>query len=329
MRAYDLRDRLARRPNALCGGNPMQSRVVCVRAQCNLLGIPHEVVMKPLDNTRMLTLAINLPGPLAAARLRQLGAAVTKVEPPEGDPLAHARPDWYRRLHEGQEVVRLNLKDAEDRTRLETWLGRADLLLTSNRPAALGRLGLAWAELHTRYPQLCQVAIVGYPAPREDLPGHDLTYQARAGLLTPPHLPRACVADLAGAQEVVGAALALLLARERGQGGQHVSVSLAEAAEWFAEPLRQGLTAPGGVLGGGLPGYQLYRAQEGWVALAALEAHFQRRLVGELGLACGSPEEFQRVFLTRTAREWELWGGQHDVPIVAVGAVPPAQEGSR
>jgi len=277
-----------------------------------------EILMKPLENTRVLTLAVNLPGPLAAARLCQLGAAVVKVEPPAGDALAQASPDWYRELHEGQEIVRLNLKDAEDRARLDTYLSRADLLLTATRPAALRRLGLAWVELHARYPRLCQVALVGYPAPLEDLAGHDLTYQARAGLLTPPHLPRACVADLAGAQEAVAAALALLLARERGQGGQHASVSLARAAEGFAEPWRRGLTAAGGVLGGGLPGYQLYRAREGWVALAALEPHFQQKLVADLHLTCASREEFQRVFLTRTAQEWEQWGAQHDVPIAAV-----------
>jgi crotonobetainyl-CoA:carnitine CoA-transferase CaiB-like acyl-CoA transferase len=285
--------------------------------------------MKPLENTRVLTLAVNLPGPLAAARLRQLGAAVVKVEPPAGDALAQASPDWYRELHEGVEIIRLNLKDAGDRARLDTWLSQADLLLTATRPAALKRLGLAWAELHARYPRLCQVALVGYAAPSEDLPGHDLTYQARAGLVMPPHLPRACIADLAGAQEGVAAALTLLLARERGQGSQYASVSLARAAEGFAEPWSRGLTAASGALGGALPGYQLYRAQEGWVALAALEPHFLRTLVGELDLAGTNREEFQRVFLTRTAQEWELWGAQHDVPIAAVRDAPFAAEGGR
>jgi crotonobetainyl-CoA:carnitine CoA-transferase CaiB-like acyl-CoA transferase len=66
--------------------------------------------MKPLQGIRVLTLATNLPGPVAVARLYQLGASVTKVEPPQGDALAHSRPDWYRALHQGQEVLRLNLK---------------------------------------------------------------------------------------------------------------------------------------------------------------------------------------------------------------------------
>jgi crotonobetainyl-CoA:carnitine CoA-transferase CaiB-like acyl-CoA transferase len=274
--------------------------------------------MKPLQDLRVLTLATNLPGPVAVAQLHRLGAAVAKVEPPQGDALAHARPEWYRALHEGQEIRRLNLKDPADRSQLEPFLAVADLLITATRPAALERLGLSWPELHGRYSKLCQVAIVGFPAPHDEVPGHDLTYQARVGLLTPPQLPRTCIADLAGAQEVVQAALSLMLARERGQGSQYVQVSLAQAAEAFAEPLRHGLTTPGGSLGGGLPGYNLYQAQDGWVAVAALEPHFWQNLGRALGLVAPGRDQLQAVFRTRSADEWEAWGTQQDLPIVAV-----------
>jgi alpha-methylacyl-CoA racemase len=271
-----------------------------------------------LAGTRVLSLALNLPGPLAAAQFRRFGAAVVKVERPAGDPLAHAQPDWYRTLHTGQEVHRLNLKEAADRTRLDDWLAQADLLVTASRPAALARLGLAWPLLHNQFPRLSQVAIIGYPAPRDELPGHDLTYQARVGLVVPPLLPRACVADWAGAQEAVSAALGLLLARARGQGGQYVAVSLAEAAERFAEPRRHGLTAPGGLLGGGLAGYNLYQAQDCWVAVAALEPHFQQRLQQELAVTSLDQERMAQVFVTRTAAAWEAWAAERDLPLVAV-----------
>ncbi len=280
--------------------------------------------MSPLDNVRVLTLAINLPGPAAVARLRGLGAAVVKVEPPPGDPLGHVRPEWYRALHQGVEVLRLDLKEPAGRSQLEELLGRSDLLITATRPAALARLGLAWADLHGRHPRLCQVGIIGYACPAENVPGHDLTYQARAGLLTPPQLPRTCVADLAGAERVVSAALALLLGRERGQGGQHAAVSLAEAALDFAEPLRQALTTPDGLLGGGSPRYNLYRARDGWVALAALEPHFWETLTRELAVAEPDREQLDALFLTRTAGEWEAWAAAHDLPLVAVqGAGQP------
>jgi crotonobetainyl-CoA:carnitine CoA-transferase CaiB-like acyl-CoA transferase len=273
---------------------------------------------RPLDGFQVVSLAINLPGPLAVSRLHRLGALVVKVEPPEGDPLDHARAAWYRELVVGQEVVRLNLKEERARARLHAWLARADLLITATRPQALARLGLAWDDLHERYPRLRQVAIVGQPPPRDEVPGHDLTYQAQLGLVEPPALPRTCVADLAGAQEVVNAALGLMLARERGQDAGLVTVSLAESAAWFAEPLRHGLTASGGELGGGLAVYNLYRAKDGWIALAALEPHFQAKLGQVLGMTLVDRENLQSVFLTRTAMEWELLAITQDLPIAAV-----------
>lgn len=274
--------------------------------------------MKSLQDLRVLSLAINLPGPLAAARLRELGATVVKIEPPEGDPLDHVRPEWYRTLHEGIEVERLNLKQPEALVRLHSQLARTDLLLTATRPAGLARLGLAWPELHARHPRVVHVAIVGYPEPHEDRAGHDLTYQAHLGLLTPPHLPRAMIADIGGAQEAVSAALALLLARERGQGTGHAQVSLAGAAKRFAEPLRHTLTAPGRELGGGLPVYDLYETQEGWIAVAALEPHFQQRLCSELGMTKPDRALLATRFRTRSAWQWEAWALERDLPIAAL-----------
>jgi alpha-methylacyl-CoA racemase len=274
--------------------------------------------LEPLAGFRVVTLAINVPGPLAAARLRELGAVVTKVEPPGGDPLARFAPEWYGELQEGVEVIRLNLKDPEERSGLEGLLAEADLLLTANRPAALERLALGWPRLRERHPNLSQVAIVGYPAPRENEPGHDLTYQAEHGLLAPPQNPRTLLADLAGAERAVAAALELLLARERGGGTGYVQVSLAGAAAAFAAPLRHGLTAPGGPLGGSLPGYGVYEAREGWVAVAALEPHFLERLEHELGLEGVTRDSLAKALLSRSAAEWEAWAAERDLPLAAL-----------
>ncbi len=273
--------------------------------------------MRPLAEINILNLGVNLPAPLAAARLHQLGATVTKVEPPQGDPLAQAQPDWYRTLHEGQKIVQLDLTETADRARLEGLLAVTDLLLTSYRPAALARLDLGWENLEERYPSLLQVSIVGF-ADDDDRPGHDLTYQARHGLLTPPHLPRTLIGDLGGAQEAVGAALALLLGRERGRAERSARVSLADAVRQFAEPLRYGLTAPGGMLGGGVPGYDLYRTGDGWIAVAVLEPRFEKKLAAELGLREPGRDDLRQIFLTRTAREWETWAAGRDLPLAVV-----------
>jgi alpha-methylacyl-CoA racemase len=265
-----------------------------------------------LAGVRVVAVAVNLPAPAAAARLAELGASVTKVEPPEGDPLGAAGPALYERLAAGQTIVRLNLKEPAGRDRLDELLADADVLLTSSRPSALARMGLAWAELENRFPRLVQVAIVGHAAPDQERPGHDLTYVAQHGLLSPPVMPRTLVADLGGAERAVTVALALLLARGADGAKRYAEVALADSAEFFALPWTYGLTTPGGPLGGGSPFYGLYEARGGWVGVAALEPRFRARLIAELGT------ELANAFGARTPADWESWADERDLPIAAV-----------
>ena len=97
---------------------------------------------RPLAGIRVVSIAQNLPGPLALARLAAEGATTIKVEPPDGDPMAGFSPAWYDELHQGVQVRRLDLKSPRGQAALHRLLGRADLLLASQRPAALARLGL-------------------------------------------------------------------------------------------------------------------------------------------------------------------------------------------
>jgi alpha-methylacyl-CoA racemase len=271
-----------------------------------------------LDGVRAVNAGVNLPPVAASARLKELGAAVVKVEPPDGDPMERAAPRLYEQLTHGQERRRLDLRSDEGRAGLDDLLDDADVLLTASRPAALARLGLAPEQVRARHPRLLHVSIVGHLHPRQDIAGHDLTYVAALGLLVPPALPRTLVADLAGAERAVTAAVALVLARERGGAERFAEVALENAAAFFALPLAHGVTAEGGLLGGGEPCYGLYEARGGWVALAALEPHFRERLLSELGLAAADADALARAFRGRTPEEWEAWAVERDLPLVAV-----------
>ena len=70
-------------------------------------------------------------------------------------------------------------------------------MLTGKLPA-LARLHLDAASLAREFPQLRHVNIVGDTANPEE-PGHDLTYQARAGLVQN-GMPPTLLADMAGAE---------------------------------------------------------------------------------------------------------------------------------
>ncbi len=273
---------------------------------------------KMLDGIKVVTLAVNLPGPAAARRLSEFGAEVIKVEPPTGDPMNYFHSGWYQQLNSMQGLVVLDLKSSTDRVEFDKLLSDADLLITANRPDALERLGLGWEQLHKQFPQLCQVAIVGYPAPKENVPGHDLTYQAKIGLLNPPQMPRTLIADMAGAEKAVSEALALLMARDRGQEAGYRMVALSDAADYMAEPWTVGFTAPESVVGGSLAEYNIYQASDGWVAVAALEPHFKKNMEKALDVEATSPDVLKPIFIKKTAAQWEEWAKEFDLPIVAV-----------
>jgi alpha-methylacyl-CoA racemase len=271
-----------------------------------------------LRGTKIVSLALNAPGPAAAARLTQLGAEVIKIEPPEGDATSKFAPEWYAELCAGQQVLKLDLKDAAGKEQFDGLLAGADLLLASFRPSALRRLGMEWETLHQQFPRLCFVGIIGHPAPDEERSGHDLTYQADFGLLRPPQMPATLFIDMAGAERAVSTALALLYRRSlTGEPGR-AWVSLYECAHDLAAPLRVGLTTIGGLLGGGYPFYGFYAARDGWIAIAALEPRFAQRLLAELKLEKPDRAELERIFLARTAAEWERWAAERDLPLVAV-----------
>ena len=274
----------------------------------------------PLTGVRVVSIAINLPGPAAAARLAGQGASVVTVLPPSGDPMEQFATDYFDELHVGQEVRRVDLKSPDGLAEVDELLAAADVFVTSSRPSALRRLSLDWESVHARHPQVCQVDIVGYPGEQAEVPGHDLTYQAGTGMVRDGRMPATLVVDLAGSERAAAEASAALVQRARTGEGLRREVPLSDLAHTMSRPVAHGLTSPGGLLAGDLPVYSVYASADGDVALAALEPHFTARLLEVLELA---PEDLTRerlaeVFATRTASEWEEWASTHDLPLVAV-----------
>lgn len=267
---------------------------------------------------RVLAIVTNIPGPLAAARFAEFGASVVKVEPEQGDALAAAAPEWYAALTKKVRVARLDLKSDSSRAELERMLHQADLLITAMRASALSRLGLDWPSVHARFPNLCHVAITGEASPNDDRAGHDLTYQAVAGLLAPPSMPRTVYADLFAAERAVSAALRALYERDRTGIASRHDVAIAQGAAMLSDAMRYGLTSGHGPLSGAQPIYRLYRTSDGWIALAALEAHFQQRLREALQLDTLEASALEAHFAQHPNAHWERVAAQYDLPLAPV-----------
>ncbi len=285
-----------------------------------------------LYGVRVLSLALNLPGPAALMRCRQMGATCTKLEPTSGDPMGHYNQAAYAQLHEGVKVLVADLKTDEGRKHLHRELEKTDVLLTSFRPSAIDKLGLGWKALHTRYPALSHVAIVGAPGARAEEPGHDLTYLADNGLVTGLDLPATLYADMSGSLMASEAVLgAVLQQRERYAGsgethpeGQFFEVALSQAASWLSLPRQWGLTQPSGAVGGAHAGYRVYACKDGRVAVAALEPHFAASLCEAAGVPAsdirammspGTRDAIAAFLLTRTRAQLDELAVARDIPL--------------
>lgn len=282
---------------------------------------------QPLAGVRVLSLALNLPGPAALLRCRGMGAACLKLEPPGGDPMGLYNQAAYAALHEGIAVETADLKTEAGQQQLHAELAKTDVLLTSFRPSALRKLGLDWPALQARHPSLSQVAIVGAPGERAEEPGHDLTYLAESGLVTGTELPPTLYADMGGALLASEAVLKAMLLRAHGgekAEGVYLEVALNASADWLALPRTWGLTQPAGAVGGAHAGYRVYPCADGRVAVAALEPHFAARLCEAAGvappdmMATATHEALAAWLAARTRAELEAMGRERDVPLLTL-----------
>jgi alpha-methylacyl-CoA racemase len=294
-----------------------------------------KAALAPLKGVRVLTLALNLPGPAAVMRLQAMGAKCTKLEPlsPAGkgstsDPMGLYKPEAYAVMHQGVKVVQADLKTELGQAALHKQLAQTDVLITSFRPSALKKLGLHWADLHRLYPSLCLISIVGSPGERAEEPGHDLTYLAENDLVTGLDLPATLYADMGGSLLTTEAVLQALLLRQRpGRGhGQGVfqEIALSDAAAYLALPRTWGLTTPQGDVGGAHAGYKVYPCKNGRVAVAALEPHFAARLCEAAGLGAAAAKQMHKkathealaaFFLTQTRQQLDRLAARQDIPL--------------
>ena len=289
--------------------------------------------LKPLKGIRVLSLALNLPGPAAVMRCRELGAQCVKLEPPppkgapvnaSGDPMSRYSPAAYAALQAGIRVRAADLKLEAGQRALHRELAQADVLLTSFRPSALAKLGLGWKALHKQYPTLSQVAIVGAAGALAEVPGHDLTYLAENDLVTGLDLPATLYADMGGSLMASEAVLQTVIHRATKGKGVYLEVALSNAASWLALPRAWGLTKPGAAVGGGHAGYRVYACKDGRVAVAALESHFAARLCEAAGVDGITPhgmfdpqihQAIELFFLNQTRKQLDSLATKRDIPL--------------
>jgi crotonobetainyl-CoA:carnitine CoA-transferase CaiB-like acyl-CoA transferase len=208
----------------------------------------------PFAGVKVVELAQWVFVPVAGALLADGGADVVRIDRPEGDP--------YRGLatqgigtdaggvnlsvalaNRGKRSIALDVRSEGGARVLHQLLERADVLLTSLRPDALGRLGLGADEVRERYPSLVYARGHGYGVrgPDAGMPGYDASaFWARGGVghvLSPPERSypigqRGAMGDRNGGMALAFGIAGALLQRSRTGEGAVVDVSLLATAMW-------------------------------------------------------------------------------------------------
>jgi alpha-methylacyl-CoA racemase len=304
-----------------------------------------------LSGVRVVEVATYIPGPVCTQILAGLGAQVTKVERPGGDPLRHMAglAPMFAPLNDGKTCVELDLKTSAGQAALRDLALSADVLVDGLRPGALDRLGLGATALAEHHPRLIYCAISGYGlhGPQREQAGHDLNFVALSGLIAStqaagrPALPGAPLADMISGMTAATAILAALQARERTGAGGRLDVPMVAAAAWLMAPWHAVARADaplGDALTGGQACYRLYACADGrHLAVAALEPHFWQRFCTAIArpeliplhMATGTAQNelqatVEGTIARRTLAEWEAVFESIDACVTPVRTVEEA-----
>lgn len=302
----------------------------------------------PLAGIRILEVGHILAGPFATMLLADLGADVTKVEPPGGDLSRQVSDAYFASLNRNKRSVCLDLTTRAGQERLGELVADAHALLVNLKPSVIRRLGLTYDSLRRRNERIVCVAVTGYGLDAGDDPAFDYVVQAATGVAAltgdpdgPPTLPGYSSVDNSAA---LTAALGLLAQIVSGRGGQVEvalrDVMLAQLNYRASAYLNEG-TEPRRLPNGAHAYYvpaQLFPTAEGYLALFVTHDGFWKSFATEAGID-GFPtmaeraarrdevlDAVTRALAADTARGWEARLRPLGVPAAAVRTLPEALE---
>lgn len=207
----------------------------------------------PLAGIKVIDFSAVISGPLTSMILADQGADVIKVEAPGRPDLL--RKEWYSRggltsmfanCNRGKRSVVLDLQSEQGLAAAYRLCDEADVVVENFRPGVMERLKLGPEELHARHPRLvyCRISGYGQTGPWSGRRAYDPVTQAATGFVAIqnnpdvpiPDLVRNALVDKATAYSASQAITAALFARERGEEGQTVALSLIDAGLAFFWP---------------------------------------------------------------------------------------------
>jgi crotonobetainyl-CoA:carnitine CoA-transferase CaiB-like acyl-CoA transferase len=204
----------------------------------------------PLDGIRIVDLSVALTGPLAAGMLVDQGADCVKVEQaPTGDVVRWLGSTvagisaMFQAANRGKRSIVLDLRQADGLAILRDLVADADVLVQNFRPGVAERLGIAYDDIRSIRPDIVYADLTGFgtSGPYSHRRVYDTVIQAQSGLAASqtglnddqPKFLKQLVCDKVTAYTACQAITAALFARSRGDGGQHLELSMLDACIAF------------------------------------------------------------------------------------------------
>jgi crotonobetainyl-CoA:carnitine CoA-transferase CaiB-like acyl-CoA transferase len=245
----------------------------------------------PLQGIRVIEFCNVAAGPFCGMLLGDMGADVVKVEHPKGGdtlrswpPITDGYSENFASLNRNKRSVTLDLKNPADIEQAKLLIGDADVLIENNRPGAMERLGLGYADMAKLNPRLvyCSISAYGQTGPRAQEGGFDLTVQAMSGIMSitgeAGGAPVKCGVPLADFSAGLYAAFSVVSALRgvsaSGQGthvdvpmlGATLAIAALQTSEYFGtgkDPVKLGSAHPRNAP------YQAFKARDAFFGMAA------------------------------------------------------------
>ena len=192
-----------------------------------------------LEGITVIDLGQIYNGSYCSLLLSYLGADVTKVEPPYGEPLRarvdDGEPPEFVMLNSNKKGITINLKTERGKELLEDLARDADVLVENYAVGTMDNLGVGYERLKEVNPELIYAHSSGFgeDGPYCKFPAMDLTIQAIGGIMDvtgfpdgPPTKAGIAVGDFMGGIHLTAGVLAALYQRELTGEGQFVEVSM-------------------------------------------------------------------------------------------------------
>ena len=284
----------------------------------------------PLAGIRVLDLTQFILGPVCTQILGDLGADVIKVESPQGDlnrligPGRHpGMAALYLGMNRNKRGLVLDLKQAAAKALLYRMVEQTDVFVHSLRTDAAERLGIDYASIAARNPQVIYACAPGYRSdgPWRNRPAYDDVIQGESGLADmnlratgeARYLPTVLADKFCG--HILASAIGMaLFHRERTGEGQSVEVPMLETmlSLNLIEHLWTGqFDEPQGPLGYDralMKNRRPFRTRDGYICLMATSDQQWAALFGVIGRPELAHDERYRTLAARSARFDEVYG---------------------